>query len=92
MSRLVKKKVPPAFENWMQNVAISIDNLASAINRLAAAQEPVTITQEKSKMHSWGTASFDQTDPQTRSLRALEVERERIGNRSAAQAAANRRS
>ena len=89
MSRPVKKKVPPAFENWMQNFAVSIDNLAAAINRLAATQE---VTQNRSKMSTWGTASFDQTDPHTRSLRALEVERERIGNRGATQAGANRRS
>jgi hypothetical protein len=76
----------------MQNVAVSIDNLASAINRLAAAQEPVTITQEKSKMSTWGTASYDSTDPQTKALRQIEVERERIGNRGATQASANRRS
>ena len=89
MSRAVKKKVPPAFEDWMQNIAVSIDNLAAAINRLAATQE---VPQNRSKMSTWGTASFDQTDPQTRSLRALEVERERIGNRGATQASANRRS
>jgi hypothetical protein len=67
-----KKKVPPAFENWMQNVAVSIDNLAAAINRLAATQE---VPQNRSKMSTWGTASFDQTDPQTRELKKIEKAR-----------------
>jgi len=89
MPRPVKKKVPPAFENWMQDFAVSIDNLASAINRLAATQE---VPQNRSKMQSWGTASFDQTDPQTRALRSLEVERERRTNSGATQTSPNRRS
>jgi hypothetical protein len=63
--------------------------LAAAINRLAATQE---VPQNRSKMSTWGTASYDSTDPQTKALRQIEVERERIGNRGAAQAAANRRS
>jgi spore coat protein CotF len=78
-------KRPPAkkrntLAEWMKQMSESIDNLAAAVNRLAAAQEPVTITQTKSKLTSWGTASYDQTDPQTKGLRAIQVERERIGN------------
>ena len=70
-------------------LADAILKLAIAIERLAATQEK---PENRSKMSTWGTASYDSTDPQTKALRQIELERERSGNSRASKAPTNRRS
>jgi hypothetical protein len=77
------------FCDAVTHLAQGVSGISRELHRYNDAQQK---PENRSKMSTWGTASFDQTDPQTRSLRALEVERERIGNRGATQASANRRS